>query len=430
MTNDIKETRLNNGLLVLTKEMHNAPVATAWLWYRVGSRNEKPGITGISHWVEHMMFKGTPTFGKGVLDRLVARNGGQFNAFTSEDYTTYFENLPSDRIELALQIESDRMANALFDPDEVAAERTVIISEREGAENSPEFWLHEQVQAAAFNVHPYHHEVIGWKTDLETMTRDDLHAHYRTYYAPHNATLVVVGDFDTPEMLDKIARYYGPLPRGADVPRVEIKEPAQEGERRVIVKRPGPTPYFEAVYHAPDARDSDLYPLMILASVLAGVGSLTFSGGASPGRSSRLYRALVETELATNVSAGMHPTADPYLFMFTATVRPGVAIEKVEQAIFAEVDKVARKPVTAKELATVIKQFKAQFVYANDGVSNLGYWLGFLETIASYKMWDTFFENIQKVTAADVQRVAAKYLTETNRTVGWFVPVGEKEHLH
>jgi len=422
---ETKEVHLDNGLMVLLKSVRTAPVATFWVWYRVGSRNEVPGITGISHWVEHMMFKGTPSLSKGEIMRLINRNGGVDNAFTSSDYTTYFELLPSDRIDLALRIESDRMVNALFDPAEVASERTVIISEREGAENEPRFWLGEEVQALAFKVHPYHHDTIGWKTDLQTMTRDDLYAHYKTYYAPNNATIVAAGDFDTDEMLAKIEWHFGALPRGKDVPPVKVVEPLQEGERRVVLRRPGPAAYFHAAYHAPKATDPDYFPVFVLVGVLTGVGGMSFSGHGSPGRSSRLYRALVETGLAVDVDCGFRATIDTGTLDVAATVRPGVAIEKVERAIFAELDKIVTRRVTEQELDKVIKQARSQFVYAQDGVMNIGGWLGQLELVASYKMYETFLGNLAKVTRDDVLRVAAKYLGETNRTVGWFVPTND-----
>ncbi len=419
---EIREAHLDNGLMVLLQPVRSAPVATFWVWYRVGSRNEVPGKTGISHWVEHMMFKGTPTLGKGEIMRLVNRNGGVDNAFTWTDYTAYFETLPSDRIDLALRIEADRMVNSLFDPDEVARERTVIISEREGAENEPRFWLGEEVQAAAFKVHPYRHDTIGWKTDLQTMTRDDLYQHYKTYYAPNNAVIVAAGDFDADEMLAKIADAFGKIPRGGDVPPVQIVEPPQEGERRVRLRRPGATAYFHAAYHAPQASDPDFFPMFVLTGVLAGVGGMSFSGHGSPGRSSRLYRALVETELAADVGCGFRPTLDPGVVEVTATVCPGVPIEKVERAIFAELEKIATQRITDAELAKVIQQAKTQFVYATDGVMNIGYWLGQMEIVAGYKMYESFLDNVTRVSKADVQRVAAKSFVETNRTVGWFIP--------
>lgn len=422
---EIREDHLDNGLMTLICPVRTAPVATFWVWYRVGSRNEVPGITGVSHWVEHMMFKGTPTLGKGEIMRLVNRNGGVDNAFTWTDFTAYFEMLPSDRIDLALKIESDRMVNSLFDPGEVASERTVIISEREGGENDPNFWLGEEVQAATFKVHPYHHDTIGWKVDLENMTRDDLYNHYKTYYVPNNAVVVAVGDFDGDEMLGKLQRAFGDIPRGRDIPPVKSVEPPQEGERRVRVCRPGPTSYFHAAYHGVKASDPDFYPVFVMAGVLSGVGGMSFSGGGSPGRSSRLYRALVEKELAADVDCSFRPTIDPGTIDLSATVRPGVAIEKVERAIFAELEKIAAKPVTDEELEKVHKQARSSLVYATDGVMNLGYWLGQLEVVASYKMYEKLLDNITAVSKADVMRVAARYLTEGNRTVGWFIPSGD-----
>lgn len=419
---EIREEHLDNGLMVLLAPVRTAPVATFWVWYRVGSRNEVPGITGVSHWVEHMMFKGTPSLKKGEIMHLVNRNGGVDNAFTWTDFTAYFETFPSDRVDLAVQIESDRMVNSLFDPEEVASERTVIISEREGAENEPRFWLGEEVTALAFKVHPYHHDTVGWKTDLETMTREDLYHHYQTFYAPNNAVIIAAGDFESDEMFSKIRRSFGAIPKGGEIPQVKVVEPPQEGERRVVLRRPGPTSYLNVAYHGPKASDPDFFPVFVLAGVLAGVGGMSFSGGGSPGRSSRLYRALVETGLATGVDCSFRPTIDPGTIDVSATARPGLAIDRIEKAIFAELERITDKPISDAELAKVLKQARSQFVYATDGVMNLGYWLGELEVVASYKLYGEFLDRLASVTKADVRRVAEKYLSETNRTVGWFIP--------
>src|SRR5690349_17889385 len=222
-----------NGLSLITKEARSAPVVSFWVWYRVGARDEHAGITGISHWVEHMMFKGTQALGKGQIMQMVAENGGTLNAFTSDDWTTYYETLPSDRLDLALQIEADRMINSRFDPEEVASERTVIISEREGSENEPDRMLDEDISAAAFKVHSYGNPIIGWKCDLRTMTRDDLYNHYKTYYAPNNATIVVAGDFDTADIVAKVGELFGGYPASQSIPEVRAIEPEQTGERRV-----------------------------------------------------------------------------------------------------------------------------------------------------------------------------------------------------
>ncbi|PWH13124.1 MAG: insulinase family protein [Ardenticatenia bacterium] len=422
------ESGLPNGLKVLVRPVHSAPVATCWVWYRVGSRNEIPGRTGISHWVEHMMFKGTPTFPKGSIMRLINKNGGHLNGFTSEDYTAYFETLPSDRIDLALRIESDRMANSVFDPAEVEAERTVIISERQGDENFPEFLLNEEVTALAFRAHPYRHQVIGWKEDLWRITRDELWTHYRTYYGPHNAVLVVVGDVAPSALLKRVEELFGGIPAGESPPPVIAREPPQTSERRVVLRRPGTAQYFLAAFHVPEARHPDSFPLMVLEAVLSGASPMSITGGATPThRSARLYRALVETELAVRAGCNYSFNIDPGLFLFSATVRDGRSLEEVETAIWEQIKRLQDEPVSADELQKTQKQARAQFAYALESVSNQGFWLGLMEMVDTHRSFDTLLDQLAAVTAADVQRVAQTYLTETNRTVGWFVPTEHQE---
>jgi zinc protease len=254
------------------------------------------------------------------------------------------------------------------------------------------------------------------------MTREDLYNHYKTFYAPNNAVIVVAGDFDAEEMLHKIQDAFGGIPARERIPVVKSVEPPQEGERRVLVRRPGPTSYLHVAFHGPQASDPDFFPVFVLAGVLSGVGGMSFSGHGSPGRSSRLYRALVETELATDVDCSFRATIDPGTIDVSATVRPGVPVARVEQAVFAELDKVSTRLITDQELETVIKQARSQFTYATDGVMNLGYWLGQLEMVSSYKMYETFLDNLMRVSKDDVRRVAARYFAEANRTVGWFVP--------
>ncbi len=222
---NITRYTLPNGLQILLKENHNAPVISQWVWYRVGSRDEQPGKTGLSHWVEHMQFKGTPRFPASTLDKAVARLGGYWNAYTHLDWTTYFETMPADKIELAIQLEADRMVNSTFDPAEVASERTVIISERQGSENEPLFQLGEAVQASAFSTHNYRHEVIGDLADLQTLQRDDLFSHYRTYYIPNNAVLAVAGDFEAQSMLEQLRQAYESIPSGQQPARSISPEP-------------------------------------------------------------------------------------------------------------------------------------------------------------------------------------------------------------
>jgi zinc protease len=413
---------LSNGLLVLLREVHTAPVATCWVWYNVGSRNEALGITGISHWVEHMLFKGTPTLPKGSLDRLIPRNGGAFNAFTSNDFTAYYETLPADRIELALQIESDRMINTIFDPDEVESERTVILAEREGSENEPDWWLNEAVMAAAYQIHPYRNEVIGWKQDLLTMTRDDLYGHYQRYYRPNNAVLVLVGDFDADRMLRDVERYFGELPAGPPPPPVQITEPEQQGERRVVVQRPGPAHYVQIAYRAPGCREADFAPLLVLDAVLSGAKGLGFGGGAQTNRSARIYRALVETQLAAYAGSGFRATIDPSLFELSATVQQGRTAAEVEAALVAEVDRLRDELVSDAEMTKVRKQVRAQIAYSGDSVTNQALMLGMWQLLDRYDRTETLLDEVNAVSAEEVRRVAQRYLTERNRTVGHFIP--------
>ncbi len=422
--NETRRTVLTNGLNVITREVHHVPIASFWVWYRVGSRNEIPGLTGISHWVEHMMFKGTPNIDKGEIFRLVNANGGVLNGFTWLDYTAYFETLPASRLQLSIDIESDRMANSVFDADEVGSERTVIISEREGSENSPAFLLGEELGAAAFQSHPYGHSVVGWKTDLQTMTRDDLYSHYRTFYTPNNAAVVVVGDFDTEELLGRVREKFEPIPSGPEVPPVRAVEPPQRGERRVIVRYPAGVPYLEIAYRSVAASHPDAFPLLVLDAVLSGGKPMGMFGsrGTRMGRSSRLYRGLVDSGLTSGAGSSFALTRDPYLFEIDASLRPGISLEEVEKAAFQEVERLQQDGVGDEELRRAVKQVKAQFVYASESVTDQSYWLGSMETIGTPDVYSKMIEKVEAVTVEDVQRVAREYLTESNRTVGWLIP--------
>jgi len=418
----LTKTTLNNGLQVILKESHVAPVASFWIYYRVGSRNELPGVTGVSHWVEHMLFKGTEQFPRGEFDKAVSRAGGIFNGMTSQDWTTYFETFPSERIELALQVESDRMANSIFDPEETESERSVIISEREGSENNYFYLLNEEVQASAFRAHSYHHPIIGWKSDLLTMDRADLYGHYRTFYTPNNAIAVAVGDFDTQEMLAQIERYFGALPAGPAVPRVRVQEPEQQAEHRVILRGNDVTSYLIMAFHAPEATHPDFFPLIVMDAVLSGAKGMGLFGGGGNNRSNRLYKALVDTQLAVDISSSYRPTIDPDLFSFYATLAQGVEHQQIEEAIWGEIAKIQQEGVTANELTKAIKQTKAQFAYSSESVTYQAYWLGFSEVIASTEWLDDWLEKLTAVTAEDVQRVAQAYFAQHNQTVGWYVP--------
>ena len=418
----VERFTLDNGMTILIKEMHHAPVASFWVWYRVGSGEERPGITGISHWVEHMLFKGTPQFPKGEIDRQVAGRGGVSNGMTWLDFTTYLETLPSHEIDLAFRIEADRMTNALFDPEEVEAERTVIISERQGSENDPQFLLGEEVKGASFRIHPYKHDAIGDMCDLETLTRDDLWQHYRTYYAPNNAVAVLVGDIETQDALNRLSDLFGPIPRGPKIANARRPEPIQRGERRVVREGEGSVAYLQINYHVPGARSEDFVPLVVMNAALTGPAQMSFAGGGGTNQSSRLYKALIETELATSIGGSLVTTRDPYVYDLSATVRTERTLHEVEQALLAEMERMADGSISEAELIKAIKQSKAQFAYATEQVTNQAYWLGWTETIATYKWFETYIDQLMAVTVDDVRRVAQTFLKPSNRTVGQYVP--------
>lgn len=415
--------RLENGLTVVLRELHRVPVVSCWIWYRVGSRNELPGTTGLSHWVEHMLFKGTPRFPPGSIFRQVNRWGGTLNAFTLIDYTAYFETVPNTAVRLPLDIEADRMRNAAFDPAEVERERTVILSEREGNENQPAYFLREEVLAAAFRAHPYGHPVIGHREDLLAITRDDLYRHYRTYYAPNNATLVVTGDFDTHDLLRSVEQTFASIPAGPEPPPVRAREPAQWGERRVTVRRPAPAPVVLMAWHAPPAAHPDVPALLVLDTVLSGAKPVSFGGGGM-GRSSRLYRALVASGLCSSAASSFSLTVDPYLFTVSASLTTTADPANVEATIDREIARLRDEPVAADELARAIRQLRVQFATAYEQVTALGYVLGMLRTVAPERDPDSLLHDIEAVTPDDLLRVANTYLTTDRRTVGWLEPAG------
>jgi len=418
---EIIKTRLDNGLTVLLKEMHTAPVASFWVWYRVGSGREHGGITGISHWVEHMLFKGTPRWPKGAADKAISREGGLWNGATWYDFTTYYATLPAERIELEIQIEASRMHEALFEPTEVEAERTVIISERQGAENDPQFLLEEEVIAAAFRVHSYGHETLGYMCDLEHMTRDDLYRHYRAYYAPNNAIAVAVGDFKAEEMLERIRHHFAHLPPGEPPPAFHPVEPPQRGERRVTLEGEGNTAYLSVAFHAPPATHPDFYPLVVLDTVLTGASGMSLFGDGGSNKTSRLYRALVDTELATDISGNLIPTVDPFLYTFSATVRTGHTPAEVEERLWVELERAASAPITDEEFTKALKQAKAHFAYASESITGQAFWLGWSEVFADYRWFEGYLERLSAVTPTEVQRVAGEILRRSNATVGWYV---------
>lgn len=420
----LTKTHLSNGLLVQLKEIHTAPIISHWMWYRVGSRNEIAGSTGISHWVEHMLFKGTPQFPHSVLDKAISRDGGYWNAFTYLDWTTYFETMPADKIDLALRLEADRMVNSTFDPQEVESERTVIISERQGNENQPLFRLGEELQAAAFRVHSYHHEIIGDLTDLQSIQREDLYRHYQAHYVPNNAVLAIAGDFHSDAMLDRIYELYDTIPTAPDIQWRSRPEPLQVGERRVTVEGPGETTYIQVTHRVPAASHPDFFPLTVLDSLLTGPSNLNMFGGGISNKTSRLYRALVDGELAVSVFGGLQATIDPFLHTFTIIMRPDRQVSEILTVLEDEIHRMQDAPPPADELARAVKQARAMFAYGSESITNQAFWLGFSEMFDSYDWFMTYLEKLSAVTPEDVQRVAQSYMRSQSRILGVYLPVG------
>jgi zinc protease len=410
----VTEKVLPNGLKVLMKEVHKAPVVTFQIWYNVGSRNECLGKTGMSHMLEHMMFKGTKKHGPKTFSQIVQRNGGNDNAFTSRDYTAYFETFAADRIGISLDLESDRMQGLLLDPRELQSEREVVKEERRMRyEDDPVNTMEEQMMSVAFSAHPYQWPVIGWMSDINSFTRDDLYKHYRAYYVPNNATIVVVGDFDTAALLPRIEKYFGRMRRGPDVPAVSAAEPPQRGERRVMVKKQAELPAVFAGYKTPTLKHPDSYALEVLQGIL------------SSGKSSRLYRSLIYEKQLALYAGGEYDNVskDPNLFIAYAGVMPGKTTEEVEKALYAEIGRLKTEPVTDEELQKAKNQIEAHFIMGQDSIFYQAMLLGQFETVADWKLLEKYVGAIRAVTREDVMRVAKEYFSEDNRTVGILIPV-------
>jgi len=422
----IKQTTLDNGLKVLIQEEHTAPLASVWCWYKVGSKDERPGLTGVSHWVEHMNFKGTTNIPRDQVKGIIEQYGGSWNGYTWIDQTTYLETATRDALDRMLFIESERMANCLYHPDDCESERTVIISELQGGENDPDQLLDQEMTATAFKAHPYQHPTIGWLPDLETMTRDDLYGHYRRYYVPNNATLVIVGDVDTDAALRRVEHYFGGIQPGSDLQRLRTVEPDQTGERRLTIRKEGTTAYLKIAFHAPSATDDRLVPLVVLDAVLSGAKGLNLWSsfrGTPPQRSARLYRALVDRGLASSVSGSVVPTQQPFLYTLSATATAGTPLASVESVLVEELDRARSEGISEAELVKAKAQLKARLVFDNDSVTNIAHQLGYFETIATVDLFASLPARIAAVSLEAVAAVARTVLAPANRTVGWFEPL-------
>jgi len=422
----VRSTFLDNGLKVLIQELHTAPLVSVWCWYRVGSGDEQPGQTGVSHWVEHMNFKGTVNIPRDEMKGIVERFGGSWNGYTWIDQTTYLETAGKDALDTLLFIEAERMAHGLYEPQECESERTVIISELQGGENDPDQLLDTEVTASAFRAHPYRHPTIGWINDLKSMTRDDLYGHYRRHYVPQNATLVIAGDVDSDDVLRRAEAHFGKIPGGAPLTHTRPGEPPQIGERRVLLEREGTTAYLKFAWHAPDARHEDFFPMLVLDAALTGAKGVNIWSsfrGAPPQRRARLYTTLVETGLASVVGGSILPTREPFLYSIGFTAMEGVSLAAVEEAATREIERVRSEGLTDGEVARAQRQLRARLVFENDSVTNVAHQIGYFETVTGPGYLAELPSKVAAVTTAQVNEVAAKYLARERRTVGWFRPL-------
>jgi len=412
----VMQETLSNGLQVVILEDHRASVVTLQVWYKVGARNERLGITGVSHLLEHLMFRGTPKYGQGEFSRLVQSKGGAHNAFTADDHTVYFENVAAPHLDLLLELEADRMANLTLDDTSFSAERNIVMEERRmRTADEPAADLYEQVNAVAYTAHPYGWPVVGWMNDLEKRTWADVKSYRQIYYEPNNAILVIAGDVTPDTVLAKIKVTFGRIPTGSPTPVVTAEEPPQRGERRVTLKRPASLPLYVAAYHVPNFKSEDSFPLALLSIVLAG------------GRSARLQTSLVEQKaLVLGADADYDRSSqDPPLFTLSMRLAPGKKVQDAERALYQEVERLKNQQVSQKELDRAKNLVESSFVYGQDSLFYRAMQLGEYASLGDWQLILKFIPGIRAVSAADIQRVAKTYLREDNRTVGLLIPEGK-----
>ena len=410
-----KEFTLDNGLKVLFVEDHKGPLATFQIWYRVGSRDEPSGKSGMSHLLEHMMFKGTLKHSSKEFTGIIQRNGGTDNAHTTKDYTMYHQSLPSDKIGLSVVLEADRMKNLLLDPREVESEQKVVMEERRMRyEDDPQNALYELVVATALKAHPYRRPVIGWMSDIASIEHTDLRRHYVTYYSPENAFIVVAGDVNPEALLPNIRESFGAVsPSISQIRRTVSVEPEQRGEKRVRLKKEAELPFVIIAYPVPSFPQEDSFALEVLSTLL------------SDGKSSRLYRTLVyDQRIALNAFADYSGLSrDPFLFVLGGTAAPGKGAEDLEKGILAEIQKVLKSPPTEREIQKAKNQIEAAFVFAQDSTYSRALYTGLFEMLGNWRLMETYLDGVRKVTGEDLVRVAEKYFSDDRRTVGILVPV-------
>jgi zinc protease len=410
---DVQTTTLNNGMKILIQEDHAIPNVAMYFFYKIGSRNERPGITGISHFFEHMMFNGAKKYGPKEFDNQMEKAGGNNNASTGNDMTIYTDWFPSSALELMMDMESDRIRDLAFDPKMIESERGVVYSERRSSvDNSNSGILREQLEAAAFIAHPYHWPVVGWPSDIEAWTMEDLKAYFRIGYAPNNCTMVVVGDVSAQQVMALAKKYIEPIPRQAPPPPVRTVEPAQLGERRVTVKKPAQLPIQMIAFHVPEATHPDSQVLNVIATVL------------SRGQSSRLYKRMVENEqLALSVNAGKGDTFDPTIMTFTIQPRRGVELARTEKVLYEELERLQTTEVSSEELQKAKNQILAGHYRQLKTIAGRASMIGHYQVYyGDYSKMYSIDKEVDKITAADVQRVAKTYFSEKNRTVATLIP--------
>ncbi|MFZ0677214.1 M16 family metallopeptidase [Candidatus Binatus sp.] len=417
MADAVKAQTLPNGLRVLVLENHKAPLATFNVFYRVGSRNEQFGKTGLSHLCEHLMFKGTKKLGPEEFSQIIQQNGGEDNAFTESDFTDYFETINKDHLDVPITLEADRMGN--FEPKEFDKEKHVVLEERRmRTEDNPEDALDEMVRSQAYVAHPYHWPVIGWFHDVDGLTLADAMAYHKVYYSPQNALIVAVGDFDADQVLKLISEAFSGIKNGPKPPPLMDLEPPQTGTRRVELQHAANLPAFEEAYHVPNISSADSFPLEVASEIL------------SDGQSSRLYKKLVvEKQMVVDIGAGYDMTSfDPGLFVVSAQMRPGIKAADTQVEVEKELAAMRDNPVGAEELQKAKNLEQAQFVYGQDSVMREAEMLGVYEMLGDYHLVDKYLDGIDKVTAADVQRVMKTYMVASNMTEGVLVPTGVLPH--
>jgi zinc protease len=412
---DVKVHTLDNGLKVLLVEDHNVPSVALFTFFRVGSRNERPGLTGVSHFIEHMMFNGTPKVGPGEFDRNMEFRGGRNNAYTGDDLTAYTDWFPPAALEAMIEMEADRIQGLSFVPEVFESERGVIASERRlGVENDNDAILSENVRATAIMAHPYHWDVIGWMSDILSWRRDEVAAYYRTYYAPNNAVLVVAGDIDPAKTIELVRKYYGPIKASPPPPPVSTVEPPQMGTKTVVIRKEAQTPSYMAVWHGPAYKDPDFFPLAILAKPLL------------EGESSRLYRRLVrEEELAIDVGGGIPETIDPQLFQIVVKPRPGADLDRIDKVVEEELAKIRDEGITPREYEKALNIVRNDFYRGLQTISGKADQLGQAELVAGdFARLFTVMDDYAAVKIERVREAARKVFVANNKTVGMLVPEG------